>query len=153
MFSKDVRSNSEKEVGHEAHDHLCGAVYHRDVVRGSGRGGTSATTASGINTRGDVVGSYTDTGPPHMIDGFLLRHGHIRTIDYPGAMFTTLRGIHNKGDIVGTAQFTPSLPGGDFHGFVLRAGEFTDVQFPGHLNTIAVAVTDRGDVVGCYHDH
>jgi uncharacterized membrane protein len=114
--------------------------------------GAKATTASGINTRGDVVGSYTDTGTPPRLHGFLLRDGHISTIDYPGAMFTALRGINSKGDIVGTAQFTPSLPGGDVHGFVLRDGEFTSVQFPGHLNTVAVAITDRGEVVGCYHD-
>lgn len=116
--------------------------------------GASSTTASGINARGDIVGSYVDTSGQH---GYLLSDQGVTSIDYPGAVATQARGINNRGEIVGTHQgpnlHTPGF-GGDIHGFLLdRDGEFTPVDYPDHINTIAEHITATGVILGCYHDH
>lgn len=118
-----------------------------------------STSASGINARGEIVGSYTgQTEPATVTHGFLLSGKDFTTIDYPGAVATQARGINSQGDIVGTHQ-GPNLAtagsGGDIHGFVLRAGASVPepVDYPGHMNTIAQRITASGQILGCYHDH
>jgi uncharacterized membrane protein len=115
-----------------------------------------ATSGSGINARGDIVGSYTDQA--NVTRGFLLRNGNYTTIDFPGAIATQARGINSRGDIVGTHQ-GPNLftagSGGDIHGFLLPAGDSVPepIDYPGHMNTITQRITATGQIVGCYHDH
>ncbi|HEV2690922.1 MAG TPA: hypothetical protein VGV35_20340 [Bryobacteraceae bacterium] len=115
-----------------------------------------STSASGINVRGQIVGSYTDQA--NVTHGFLLRDDDFTTIDYPGAVATQARGINPRGDIVGTHQDgnlnTPGA-GGDIHGFLLRAGSAIPepIDYPGHLNTISQRITSDGEIFGCYHDH
>lgn len=118
-----------------------------------------ATSASGINASGEIVGSYTGQAEPaYVTHGFLLRGNDFLTIDYPGATATQARGINSEGDIVGTHQganlLTPGA-GGDIHGFLLRAGASLPepVDYPGHMNTIAQRITATGQILGCYHDH
>jgi uncharacterized membrane protein len=61
----------------------------------------------GINTRGDIVGTYCDSGFPCLLGptgthGFLLTSkGVFTTIDYPGAVASATTGINTRGDIVG----------------------------------------------------
>lgn len=63
------------------------------------------TTAFGMNSEGDVVGSYKDAaGKRH---GFLLRGGNFTSIDFPGAIATDARGINPDGDIVGSYTNSP----------------------------------------------
>ena len=115
-----------------------------------------STTGSGINARGDVVGSYTDQA--NVTRGFVLRDGSFTTIEFPGAVATQARGINSRGDIVGTHQgpnlLTPGS-GGDIHGFLLPAGDSVpeSIDYPGHMNTITQRITATGQIVGCYHDH
>ncbi len=114
-----------------------------------------STSASGINARGDIVGSYTDQ--TKVTHGFVLRRGNFTTIDYPGAVATQARGINPRGDIVGTHQgYNIATPGsgGDIHGFLLRARASLPepVDYPGHMNTIAQRITATGQIFGCYHD-
>ena len=114
-----------------------------------------STSASGINARGDVVGSFTDQA--NITHGFLLRGEDFVTIDYPGATATQARGINFQGDIVGTHQGanlnTPGS-GGDIHGFLLRARASLPepIDYLGHMNTIAQRITATGQILGCYHD-
>ena len=111
--------------------------------------GASATQASGINARGDIVGAYVLNGVTH---GFVLRDGEFTTIDYPGSEASDVRGIGPDGDIVGTYR----LPGqtGQVHGYVRRNdGEFIPVNSVGHTNTIAQRILPDGTILGCRHDH
>ncbi len=117
--------------------------------------GAVFTSASGINPRGDIVGSYTDgTGRAH---GFLLRDGEFTTIDYSDAAGTVVRGtaargIGPSGEIVGTYTVVGE-PGVNVHGYLLtKQGEFVAVNYPGHTNTIAQRILPDGTILGCRHD-
>src|SRR5262245_55772430 len=117
--------------------------------------GAKSISASGINARGEIVGSYTDSA--NVTHGFLISGDSFVTIDYPDAVATQARGINPQGDIVGTHQGPDrGKPGsgGDIHGFLLRAGTsiFEAIDYPGHMNTIAQRITANGLILGCYHD-
>jgi uncharacterized membrane protein len=72
----------------------------------------------GINARGDIVGTYCDAAPCNLgigsTHGFLLRHGELTTIDFPGAVRTSALGINASGDITGFYN-----AGGVGHGYLL----------------------------------
>ena len=72
----------------------------------------------GINSRGDIVGTYCDAAPCSLgvgaTHGFLLRHGELTTIDVPGAVRTSAVGINASGDITGFYN-----AGGVGHGYLL----------------------------------
>jgi uncharacterized membrane protein len=61
--------------------------------------GFEFTVASGINPRGDIVGTYIDSS--FNSHGFLLSNGVFTTIDVPGAVETVAFGINAQGEIVG----------------------------------------------------
>lgn len=143
-----------------------------DVPCAACPGGVARRTAIGeINSRGDIVGVYTDAvGMQH---GFLLSRGQFTTIDVPGAlvgasgMLTTVaRGIGPSGDIVGqfvapvNSAAPPDSPAycpavgstACIKGFLYSHGQFTAVLFPGHPGAIPGHITPSGDMYGCYHD-
>ena len=122
------------------------------------------TQARGINSQGDIVGTYflgngvgsgespLSSGNGH---GFLLSGGVYNSIDFPGAILTEAWRISDKGEILG--RYKSSTDGG-FHIFLLASGSFITVQdVP---NSIATAssnyssggVTEAGDIVGDYSD-
>jgi hypothetical protein len=111
----------------------------------------TSTTASGINARGDIVGSYLDaSGRSH---GFLLDRGGFTTIDQPAAASTDARGIGPNGEIVGTYRL-PGEPAVNFHGYLRSsAGVIVPAEFPGHTNTIAQRLLPDGTILGCRHDN
>ena len=51
--------------------------------------GAAATSPSGINARGDIVGSYVDGTGSH---GYVLRDGEFTTIDFPDAAGSVVAG-------------------------------------------------------------
>ena len=117
--------------------------------------GAMATSASGINPRGDIVGSYRDgSGRSH---GYVLRKGEFTTIDFPDAAGTVVagtdaRGIGPNGEIVG-AYLVAGEPAVNVHGYLLtKQGEFVAVNYPGHTNTIAQRILPDGTILGCRHD-
>jgi len=63
--------------------------------------GASATIASSINNKGEIVGTIL-LGPFGTIDqlGFILRDGKFETFKIPGAAFLSANGISDKGDVV-----------------------------------------------------
>ena len=64
--------------------------------------GASATQATGINDRGEVVGMYTTgSGNNAVTHGFTWANGKFTTVNYPAASSTTVNGVNNEGDIVG----------------------------------------------------
>jgi uncharacterized membrane protein len=111
--------------------------------------GATATTAWGINSRGDIVGSYTKDGVTH---GFLLSDGVLTTIDYEGAASTEARGINARGDIVGLYRIAGE-PSRNAHGFLRdEHGQMAPVNVPDHTSTLPQRITNSGVIVGCRHD-
>jgi probable HAF family extracellular repeat protein len=111
----------------------------------------ATTNPQGINSRGDIVGSYALAGKTH---GFLWSDGVLTTIDYPGAVFTDARGINARGDIVGAYKLL-NEPAVNIHAYLLdKHGRYTPIDFPDHqhTNTIAQRITASGLIVGCRHD-
>lgn len=116
------------------------SIHHPDAL---------ATTAMGINPRGDIVGSYVDKG--RVSHGFVLRDGVFTTIDLPGAAGTDARGINPAGDIVGGYRL-PGEPPGNIHGYLLRRdGRLEYIDYPGEINTIPQRLLPDGTILGCYH--
>ncbi|GAC1656226.1 MAG: hypothetical protein NVS4B3_21780 [Gemmatimonadaceae bacterium] len=112
--------------------------------------GALATSASGINARGDIVGSYVDGN--HHSHGYLLREGEFTTIDFPGTAFTEALGIGPAGEIVGDYRLAGE-PAVNFHGYMRTAdAEFVPVNYPGHTNTIVRRILPDGTMLGCRHD-
>jgi uncharacterized membrane protein len=95
-----------------------------------------ATSVSGINNLGQVVGTYA-TGI--QISGFLYNNGTYSTIAVPGAPFTIALGINDQGEIVGRA---------DQRSFLDANGMFTTISVPGSIFTEADAINDAGQIVG-----
>ena len=108
--------------------------------------GASLTQVFGINERGDVVGSYSDTdGNSH---GFSLVNGRFSRIDYPGSVSTSARGINDDDIIVGVFTRADDPNGG--HGYVLRGRTFSQVDFPGSAHSGILGVNEGGDITGSY---
>lgn len=125
------------------------------------------TLATGIGSRGDIVGIYGDASFDE--HGFLLSHGNFTTIDVPGALVgvsgilqTEANGINPAGDIVGDYFAPPGAPGAPEckvafspacrRGFLYRDGQFSDVLVPGKKGSIPNSITPDGTIYGCDHN-
>jgi uncharacterized membrane protein len=84
----------------------------------------------GINNRGNIVGSGSDTSGASR--GFMFDGTTFTSIDVPGASQTQPLGINDRGQIVGLAQFK----GTHESGFLLDHQAFTLIDVPGAFNTI-----------------
>jgi len=122
------------------------------------------TQARGINSKGDIVGTYfigngdgsgespLSSGNGH---GFLLSGGIYSSIDFPGAILTEAWRISDTGEILGRYK---SSTDGSFHMFLFANGTFSTV--PDVPKGIATAssnyssggLTEAGDIVGDYSD-
>jgi hypothetical protein len=106
--------------------------------------GASATAPSGINSSGDIVGTYTLAGVNR---GFLLSRGIFSSIEYPGAGDTEAFSINSRGDVAGYFQDASRR----WHGFVLSQGGFTVLDDPdATTGTFALGNNARGVAVGEY---
>ena len=105
-------------------------------------GAGHATTATGINNSGQVVGycNQFNNTPTH---GFTLSGG----IDVPGAADTFAFGINDSNQIVGYYYSSPDYVGG--HGFLRSADgtTFTSFDVPGASETRAIGINDSGEIV------
>ena len=105
--------------------------------------GALTTDASGINSRGEIVGTYTDAG--NVVHGFRLRHGVFSTIDYPGAINTTAIAVNASGDIAGFFLDAAN----HWHGFVLSDGRYFAQDYPGATTgTFTLGIGANGTLVG-----
>jgi uncharacterized membrane protein len=102
-----------------------------------------ASTARGIDSAGDVAGSYFR--PP--MHGYLLSNKVLTTIDYPAARTTQteIEGINDNGQAVG--QWVDRK--GTTHSFLLdiASSTFTDVRVKGAAQVQAWAINNNGVVV------
>jgi hypothetical protein len=104
--------------------------------------GAAQTQCLGVNTAGDISGTYYDTsGAPH---GFLLSRGIYTTIDYPGAKGTIVFGLNDHNQIVGQTNSAPVV------GFVYDAPiqTFTRISYPGSFATMPVSINEEGIIAG-----
>jgi hypothetical protein len=115
---------------------LCYTFTTIDIPTPNGNIGT--TTLQDINHKGEIVGDFTDSNPPH---GYLIdKHGAVTTIAFPGARSTALKRINKSGEITG--WYTPSIIGGT-HGFFRdRKGQFTTLDVPGSNLTEPTGIND-----------
>lgn len=107
--------------------------------------GSTSTNALGVNTSGQVVGSYQAGG---VTQGFLLSGGVFTSIDFSGSSLTSANGINDSGQVVGDY-----ISGGVYHGFLLNGGVFTTLDFPSSTATLAEGINASGQVVGEYNDN
>ena len=105
--------------------------------------GAISTDASGINSSGEIVGTYTDARD--IVHGFRLDRGVFVTIDHPGATNTTAISIDNRGDVAGF--FLDSA--NHWHGFLLSGGQFFVQDYPGATTgTFTLGAGTNGTLVG-----
>jgi autotransporter passenger strand-loop-strand repeat protein/probable HAF family extracellular repeat protein len=118
----------------------------------SARSGTTA--AFGINSGGEVVGTYTDIqGKYH---GFIYNGATWKPLDYPGGSVTP-NAVNNAGEVVG-ALYVSSGSSLGLHGFLYSGGAFTLLDDPSAAPTSSGGFTntnginDFGDMTGGYSD-
>lgn len=106
--------------------------------------GAVVTNVLGINTAGDVVGTYitSTNGPGH---GFLYSGGNFTLFDYPGASSTLAFGINDSGLISGTAYINNGTAAVSF---LYDGTTFTTLRAPGDSATLAHGINNSGVVVG-----
>ncbi len=126
-----------------------------------------ATSLSGINDRGQIVGGTYEAGATPDAQGFfpidahraVLRdaRGRYSRIDIPGALITLAYDLNDRTEIVGqyidggsVPDAEGRLPYGTIHGFVRHKGEVTTIDVPGASLTQPLGINSRGDVVGAY---
>src|ERR671937_2642912 len=107
------------------------------------------TQAFGINTAGQIVGTYFSNSFYH---GFLYTGGTYSNFDEPSAAngITNAFGVNDAGQIVGYYN-----DGSGNHGFLLSGvgGAYTTLNDPlGTHGTVAPGINDSGQIVGYYTD-
>ena len=111
------------------------------------------TSATGINDRGQITGSYVDEDAVY--HGYLRdRRGRLTNVDLPGAVATAPAGINNRGQIVGRYYESAPIRGPDarFRGYLQNGRKLIWIDVPGAQRTQAVDINNRGQVVGEYLD-
>jgi uncharacterized membrane protein len=107
------------------------------------------TRGRAINSEGDIVGWYRDTG--NKVHGFLRSAaGSYTVIDVPvsGALLTQALGINDRGDIVGTYTSSDNLR----HGFLLsHTGDFSSFDPLNSTDTVARGINDSGEITGLFN--
>lgn len=118
--------------------------------------GASATLATGINDRGQLVGQNAEFTAEQAV-GFLREpNGRVTVIDLPGrATVQEFLALNDRGRVVGQwdDRFeTDANEPGSRHGFVWDRGRVTRLDVPGSLSTGALGVNDAGQISGSYDD-
>jgi hypothetical protein len=109
---------------------------------------SNGTVATGINSAGVIVGSFTDAGCTHF-HGFLRSpDGAFSAFDIPGAVDTAPSAINRHGTTTG-GYFTAK----NVVGFVRkRNGAITTFLPPGAISVDPTAINAEGEVTGFYLD-
>ena len=113
--------------------------------------GAISSTATGINNRGDIVGTYIDD--TNRVTAFLYREGSFHDIDFPSAATTAPLDINDDGTIVGAFSFetvAPDIPSIEIHGFIYDEGEFSQFDFDGANKTRLNSINNAGDIAGSW---
>jgi len=84
--------------------------------------GSSGTGANGINSLGQIVGSFLDASG--LVRGFVYSNGSLTTFDHLNDRYTSASGINDSGQIVGATG------GGLLAGYLFSDGNFTTFTGP-----------------------
>jgi uncharacterized membrane protein len=115
-------------------------------------GSPTMTIPLGINTSGDIVGSYF-TGHDRDQFGFLYHAGNYTTLDILG-IETLAWGINDSGHIVGSYIEEEDLRAFKRHGFFYTNGLYATFDHPASRkdweDTVAQGINNAGHIVGTY---
>jgi len=105
--------------------------------------GAITTALSGINIRGEIIGSYIDT---RSVGHSFLRspNGTLTVIAEQGAAYTNANGLNDRGEIVGNTNLS---------GFLLSSDliTFTTISVPGSGSVARPnGINNRGEIVGIF---
>jgi probable HAF family extracellular repeat protein len=103
----------------------------------------AASSATGINDAGDIVGSYSTGGPSQ---AYVWHKGKLRTLGFlPGDDMSLAMGINHKGQITGG-----SVNGmrGEFRAFLYQGGKMTVAAAMKGRDIFGNAINDGGDIAG-----
>jgi probable HAF family extracellular repeat protein len=103
--------------------------------------GASGTVAWGINTGGQLVGTFFFSD--NVSHGFLLSDGVFTQLDVPGADYTQATGINDSGQITGLYGSASAI-----HGFLLSGGDYSPIHMPGASVTEGFGINNGGVIVG-----
>ena len=126
-----------------------------DIAQGTADGGAQAT-ATGINNRGDVVGSY-DAGPFvnfgygfGISHAYLYRNGILTDIGTLGGYFSFGSGINNAGQVIGTSSETPGFepPEDSYKAFLYSNGKMQAIGGAQSNGFTPKAINDHGWIAG-----
>src|ERR1700690_876485 len=87
------------------------------------------TMATGLNSRGDVVGLYGPNLPAYegTEQSFVLEGNTFQELIYPGATYTGGLGINKSRKIVGWYSNSDGIT----HAFLRKGKEYTNIDYPG----------------------
>jgi hypothetical protein len=109
-------------------------------------------TVNGVNSNGDIVGTFSPAGGPPPFLGFLLRNGKLTILSFPGATQATIpTSINDEGVVVGN-YFIASVD--TEPAFIWKDGVFSNIN-PGGAEPPLIGVTkisNSGVVVGTFRD-
>jgi probable HAF family extracellular repeat protein len=105
-------------------------------------GKSAKSHAYSLNTWDAIAGSYTDASG--VLHGFVMHHGQLTHVDYPGGFPTEAYGINDLGRVIGV-YYTAD---GNFHAFTLDNGVYRATDIAGAVTTIPLSINDRDQVVG-----
>jgi len=111
-------------------------------------GTTSGTEATGIDSAGDIVGSWSSSTAPVTGNGFLLSGGVFTPINFPAAATTTAFGINDSGEISGYFQDAAMT----YHGFIFANGNWSQIDVAGASGTQLAQIKNNHNITGIYFD-
>ena len=127
------------------HGFLLANGQFSSIDQGPGTGLFSATEATGINNRGDIVGTFFE---PNTFRAFLENNNVFEIFDVPGQGDSEPEATSNSGDIVGSYNDINLVT----HGVLRTRGTFLTVDFPGSDLSFATGINTAGKIVGSYAD-
>ena len=109
-----------------------------------------STSLTGINDKGQIVGTYTapSDGQFGIGKSFVDTGGVFTDFSVPGVFATHPTSINNAGQIAG---YTEGIYGGE-QGFVDTGGIIETVSVPNAAQTTVTGINDAGQIVGTYTD-
>ena len=124
-------------------------LYSDGVMTDIGTLGGSNSSGTGINARGQIVGSSDSAADPYG-RAFLYSNGVMTDLGTLGGPGATATGINASGQVTGGAG-APSVPECGFpntHAFRYADGAMQDLGTLGGCGSYGIAINDAGQVVG-----